>query len=403
MSSGSGANNGHAKEAALYEQQLSKIGEVRAALGQLSGKSALYCSDGSIARYLIARNWDVRKATKMLTKTLKWRSEYKPDEIRWDEISSEAMTGKIYRSDYFDKSGRSILVMRPGCQNTKKSKGQIRYLVYCMENAILNLPAGQDQMVWLIDFAGFSLPNVSLLVTKLTADVLQGHYPERLGVAILYNAPKFFESFWKMASPLLEPKTKNKVKFVYSDRPETDKIMEDLFNLDELECAFGGRSPVTFNINDYAARMRGDDKKMPLFWSPENSSLAAEPYRMKNHGSQQCDSGLKTEETPSDMIGETEAASEKSGETDTASEKEDTEAASEEREETETSSEKRGETATESVKEEETATVSEKKGETETGSEKKEETETESSTVKSTSSRGEGIASAGKSGSSSDP
>lgn len=272
-----------------------------------------------------------------------------------------------------------------------------------MENAILNLPAGQDQMVWLIDFAGFSLPNVSLLVTKLTADVLQGHYPERLGVAILYNAPKFFESFWKMASPLLEPKTKNKVKFVYSDRPETDKIMEDLFNLDELECAFGGRSPVTFNINDYAARMRGDDKKMPLFWSPENSSLAAEPYRMKNHGSQQCDSGLKTEETPSDMIGETEAASEKSGETDTASEKEDTEAASEEREETETSSEKRGETATESVKEEETATVSEKKGETETGSEKKEETETESSTVKSTSSRGEGIASAGKSGSSSDP
>lgn len=83
-------------------------------------------------------------------------------------------------------------------QNTKKSKGQIRYLVYCMENAILNLPAGQDQMVWLIDFAGFSLPNVSLLVTKLTADVLQGHYPERLGVAILYNAPKFFESFWKV-------------------------------------------------------------------------------------------------------------------------------------------------------------------------------------------------------------
>lgn len=208
-----------------------------------------------------------------------------------------------------------------------------------------------------------------------------------------------------MASPLLEPKTKNKVKFVYSDRPETDKIMEDLFNMDELECAFGGRSPVTFNINDYAARMREDDKKMPLFWSPENSALASEPYRMKNHGSQQCDSGLNTEETASDMIGETEAASEKSGETDTASEKEDTEAASEEREETETSSEKRGETATESVRKEETETetVSEKKGETETGSEKKEETETESSTVKSTSSRGEVIVPADKSGSSSDP
>jgi hypothetical protein len=60
-----------------------QIGKVRTELGQLSGKSALYCSDASIARYLIARNWDVRKATKMLKKTLKWRLEYKPDEIRW--------------------------------------------------------------------------------------------------------------------------------------------------------------------------------------------------------------------------------------------------------------------------------------------------------------------------------
>jgi len=65
-----------------------QIGKVRTELGQLSAKSALYCSDASIARYLIARNWDVKKATKMLKKTLKWRSEYKPDEIRWVSFSS---------------------------------------------------------------------------------------------------------------------------------------------------------------------------------------------------------------------------------------------------------------------------------------------------------------------------
>lgn len=391
MSSGSGADNDHTKEAALYEQQLSKIGQVRAALGKLSGKSALYCSDGSVARYLIARNWDVKKATKMLMKTLKWRSEYKPDEIRWDDISDEAATGKIYRSDYFDKSGRSILVMRPSCQNTKKAKGQVRYLVYCMENAILNLPPGQDQMVWLIDFAGFGMSHLSLHVTKLTADVLQGHYPERLGVAILYNAPRVFESFWKMASPILEPKTRNKVKFVYPDNPETDKIMEDLFNMDELECAFGGRSQASFNINDFAARMREDDNKMPLFWSPENSALASEPYLMKNHGSQQCSSGLKTEEIALDKIEETENLSEKSEESEsTSEEKEETEVASEERGQTEILSEKRHETETGSVKDE-----------TETRSEKKEETE--SSTVKLTTSKGEGITSSEKGASSSDP
>ncbi|KAL6633534.1 hypothetical protein ACP70R_026205 [Stipagrostis hirtigluma subsp. patula] len=329
MSSASGMNNGHGKEAALYEEQQSKIGKVRAALGQLSGKSAMYCSDASIARYLIARNWDVKKATKMLKKTLKWRSEYKPDEICWDDISDEAVTGKNYRTEYFDKSGRTILVMRPGCQNTKNAHGQLKYLVYCMENAILNMPRGQDQMVWLIDFAGFSLPNVSLQVTKMTADVLQGHYPERLGVAILYNPPKFFEPFWKIASPILERKTFNKVKFVYSDRPDTMKIMEDLFNMDELECAFGGKNPATFNINDYAARMREDDKKMRLFWSPENSALASEPYLMSKHKPQESGLGLKTEgpetekmeDTVPEKTGETETESEQREESDTESEK----------------------------------------------------------------------------------
>lgn len=144
------------------------------------------------------------------------------------EIASEAETGKIYRSNYVDKHGRTVLVMRPRCQvsarilllpnhkllqvhsclfrwwlivdlqNSKSTKTQIRYLVYCMENAIMNLPQGQEQMVWLIDFHGFNMSNISIKVTRETAHVLQEHYPERLGVAILYDAPKFFEPFWKV-------------------------------------------------------------------------------------------------------------------------------------------------------------------------------------------------------------
>lgn len=81
-------------------------------------------------------------------------------------------------------------------QNSKTVKAQIRYLVYCMENAILHLPPDQESMIWLIDFKDFDLSNVSLKATKETAHVLQEHYPERLALAILYNAPKFFEPFW---------------------------------------------------------------------------------------------------------------------------------------------------------------------------------------------------------------
>lgn len=246
----------------LPEDKKLKIDQVRALLGQLPPKLSLYCSDPCISRYLCARNWNVKKATKMLKMTLKWRAEYKPEDIRRDEVAHEAETGKIYRANYFDKQGRSVLVMRPGCQNTKSTVGQIKYLVYCMENAILNLPASQEQMVWLIDFHGFNMSHISVKVTKETATVLQDRYPERLGVAILYNPPKFFEPFFTLIRPFLEPKTYRKVKFVYSDDLNSRKIMEDLFNMDELENAFGGNNIVSFNIADYSARMREDDMKM---------------------------------------------------------------------------------------------------------------------------------------------
>ncbi|WCJ44509.1 Sec14p-like phosphatidylinositol transfer family protein [Euphorbia peplus] len=260
------SSNGFEKALTTEEQQ-GKINEVKKSVGNLPEKLSIYCSDASIARHLRARNWNVKKATKMLKETLKWRAQYKPEEIRWEEVAHEAETGKIYRTSYLDKHGRTILVMRPSRQNTKSTKGQIKYLVYCMENAILNLAPEQDQMVWLIDFSGYNLSHVSLKVTKETAHVLQDHYPERLGMAILFNPPKFFEPFWMMAKAFLEPKTFNKVKFVYSDDPNSMKIMEDLFDMEQLESSFGGKDTQGFNINIFAERMKEDDKRMPAAWT----------------------------------------------------------------------------------------------------------------------------------------
>ncbi|GMI77232.1 hypothetical protein like AT1G22180 [Hibiscus trionum] len=274
------SSSNSSEESITDEEQQAKITEIQKLIGPLPEKLAIYCSDATIVRYLRARNWNVKKATKMLKETLKWRAEYKPEEIRWEEVAHEAETGKIYRSNYVDKHGRTVLVMRPSCQNSKSTKGQIRHLVYCMENAVLNLPADQEQMVWLIDFNGFNLSHISLKVTRETSHVLQERYPERLGVAILYNPPKFFEPFWKVVKPFLEPKTQNKVKFVYSDDLSTMKIMEDLFDMEKLESAFGGNGDSGFNISKFAERMRGDDKRMPAFWTRGNTQFAAPPEPM---------------------------------------------------------------------------------------------------------------------------
>lgn len=243
------------------EELQSKINETRKLIAPYANKIPALCSDASVIRYLKARNWNAKRAGKMLKQSLKWRLEFKPENIRWEDISVEAETGKIYRANYFDKQGRAVLVMRPGYQNTNSLEGQIKYLVYCIENAILNSKENQEQMLWLINFERWNSSSISVKVTRETAHVLQDHYPERLGLAILYNPPKLFESFWTMVKPFIEPKTFKKVRFVYSDNPQSQKIMEELFDMDKLETTFGGRNPVGFNYESYRERMKADDLK----------------------------------------------------------------------------------------------------------------------------------------------
>lgn len=80
-----------------------------------------------------------------------------------------------------------------------------------------------------------------------------------------------------MARPFLEPKTANKVMFVYSNDPDTNKIMDELFDMEMVESAFGGKDEEDFDINKYAVRMRKDDEKLPFVWKTHRSLISPPP------------------------------------------------------------------------------------------------------------------------------
>lgn len=82
---------------------------------------------------------------------------------------------------------------------------------------------------------------------------------------------------FQMVKPFLESKTDKKVKFVYSDDPRSMKIMEDLFDMDRLESAFGGRNPASFNFESYAKMMKEDELKMSNMVSSGSSSPGYQP------------------------------------------------------------------------------------------------------------------------------
>ncbi|KAI4325478.1 hypothetical protein MLD38_030875 [Melastoma candidum] len=257
-------------------QKDAKVKELRDELGPLSGRSLQYCTDPCLRRYLVARNWNVDKAKKMLQDTLDWRSTFKPEEIRWHEVAHEGETGKVSRADFFDRQGRTVLIMRPGKQNTTSAEGNIRHLVYLIENGILNLREGQEQMSWLIDFAGWTLrTHIPVRTARDIIYVLQNHYPERLAVVFLYNPPQFFEAFWKAIKYFLDQKTFEKVKFVYPNKKESVELMSTFFDIDNLPSEFGGKASLQYDHEEFSKMMVEDDVKMAKFWAVDEKKPTA--------------------------------------------------------------------------------------------------------------------------------
>ncbi|XP_057975675.1 phosphatidylinositol transfer protein PDR16 isoform X2 [Malania oleifera] len=209
----------------------------------------------------------------MLEETLQWRLTFKPEEISWHEVAVEGETGKVFRASFHDRNGRTVLILRPGKQNTTSLENQMRHLVYLIENAILNLPEGQEQMAWLIDFTGWSMStSVPIKSARDTINILQNHYPERLAIAFLYNPPRIFEAFWKVVKYFLDPKTFQKVKFVYPKNKDSVELMKEYFDVENLPTEFGGKSSLQYNHEEFSKLMAQDDLKAAAFWGFGNKN-----------------------------------------------------------------------------------------------------------------------------------
>ncbi|KAI3842156.1 hypothetical protein MKX03_012764 [Papaver bracteatum] len=267
--------NSHKENGCVHQFQADeKVNELRVAMGRrLTKASEHFCTDACLKRYLEARNWDVDKAMKMLEETTQWRSTFKPDSIRWNDIAIEGETGKAYRANFFDRQGRTVLILRPGMQNTTGCENQMRHLVYLLENAIYNLPKDQEQMAWLIDFTGWSMSNaVPVKTSRETINILQNHYPERLAVAFLYNPPRIFEASWKIVKYFLDAKTFAKVKFVYPKNKDSVELMKTYFDDENLPAEFGGRAKLHYDHEEFSRLMNEDEAKTEREWKSENSN-----------------------------------------------------------------------------------------------------------------------------------
>ncbi|KII94958.1 hypothetical protein PLICRDRAFT_33786 [Plicaturopsis crispa FD-325 SS-3] len=197
----------------------------------------------TMPRYMRAAKWKFDDAKKRIKGTLEWRRDFKPDLIPPEEVRIESETGKIILNG-FDKDGRPILYMRPGRENTERSHRQVRHLVWCLERAKDFMPPGQESLVIIVDYKSTTLrTNPSISVASKVLHILQQHYVETLGRALVVNLPYLLNFFYKGISPFLDPVTRDKMRF----NPDLRELIPD----EHLDADFGGKFEYKFEPVSY--------------------------------------------------------------------------------------------------------------------------------------------------------
>jgi hypothetical protein len=92
-----------------------------------------------------------------------------------------------------------------------------------LERCIDLMAPGVETLDLLINFAD-KAKNPSLGQAREILHILQTHYPERLGLALILNVPWILNAFFKLISPFIDPLTRTKMKFnptVVGSGPDT--------------------------------------------------------------------------------------------------------------------------------------------------------------------------------------
>jgi len=214
-------------------------------------------------RHFRAEKGDIKKAIAKLKSTIKWRKNFEVEAIK--KCTSEGgdpdlckmmlfenETGKIYARGY-DKNGRGLLYLRPGLENSRNGNDNMKHLVYQIERGIActERKSGLSKYVVIVDFTGYSMMSAPpMSTTKMTVEILQDRYPERLFRFYICNPPTLFRVLWKMISPFIDPVTKEKIKFCHG-KEGLETLAKD-FDLDTLEkCIVGTTDLRPFDFKEY--------------------------------------------------------------------------------------------------------------------------------------------------------
>nr|CAJ2480979.1 unnamed protein product [Leishmania braziliensis] len=207
-------------------------------------------------RYLLARSFDLDKAFSMLEGTVRWWKETGSE--TWQcEACLENPNGHMGQFIGWDKEHRPVMFM--SMRWGPERKNPLRHMVCAFNHLIRMMPVGVEKWVCVTDFETYShLYDGKSSVGVRVIRVIQDHYPERLGKMLCINPPTLFSVLWKLVLPAIDPVTRTKVEFLWTEaQPSVCETFPSLFpqHLSEY-------------LSDSYNRSKYNLPAKPLVWQP---------------------------------------------------------------------------------------------------------------------------------------
>eukprot|EP00667_Euglena_gracilis_P014210 EG_transcript_14713 len=253
-------------------------------------------------RYLGARSWDIDRASRMLGRTLAWRAENKMDtlpflpapdgfsrgyhldphsdlygrELRSDPVTDRFLQQiqKVYHGTWhmWDREGNPVFIERTGYSDPRamvrigkeaaKERGTgTSFEEEILHGHLLSMELGLHltklqtaklhrpifQFTYVLDLKGYKLSHLHQPIFSALKVIIENdkrHYPETTCHAFVVNAPSIVTVAWNIISPLLDQRTREKVRILGSNyHPALEKVIAPaqlpIFLGGECECPGG--------------------------------------------------------------------------------------------------------------------------------------------------------------------
>ncbi|XP_063227643.1 uncharacterized protein LOC134533867 [Bacillus rossius redtenbacheri] len=195
-----------------------------------------YHNELSLKRYLKAFN-TVDAAFQAILKTNKWRNEYQVATLNEDNIivKKHLENNKARVLRHRDMIGRPVIYIpaRNHNVNDRSIDELTKFIVYCLEEACKKcFEEVVDNLCIVFDLKDFGLNCMDYQMIKNLIWLLSRHYPERLGVCLVLNAPGLFSGCWAVIKGWLDENTSSKVVFVSTEEELCKYLIPDILPQD---------------------------------------------------------------------------------------------------------------------------------------------------------------------------